>query len=355
MLGRELRDRFNNVRVLYCGDLRVGRGARARYEAMAQLVDVVGAVDTHAALSKGLLMRIEYRSGIGPGISRLNRQVLETAKALRPNVIWIDSGRFIMRSTVQHLQRGGAKVVYLNPDDPFGRYRYGWRTFLKALPEYDLHFVARAQNVEEYRQLGAREVHPYDRSFDPALHRPVVLNREEKQRFCSPVGFIGFGAERRAEVLAFLLDHDVPLAIWGNGFESTKQWPRLRRAFRGEAIFGEDYAKAICGLDIVLHFLRRENRDEQDSRTFEITACGSFMLAERSATHDRLFQDGKEAVFFDSPEDCLTKIRFFLANPRARAEIASAGYKKCLSSGYDHKSRLQKMLYIVTQRLQMQF
>jgi hypothetical protein len=318
---------------------------------MTQLMDVVGAVDTHAALSKGLLMRIEYRSGIGPGISRLNRQVLEAANKLRPDLVWVDSGRFVARGTVRALKQGGTKVVYLNPDDPFGNYRSGWRVFLRALPEYNLHFVARAQNVAEYRSLGASEVHVYDRSFDPSLHRPIVLNNEEKERFRSPVGFIGFGTERRAQVFAYFLENGVPLTIRGNGFQSTMAWPRIKDAFRGMAVFGEEYAKAVCGLDIALHFLRTENRDEQDSRTFEIPACGTFMLAERSPAHERLFRDKTEAVFFDSPEDCLAKIQFFRRNPEARAAIAFAGYQKAITCGYDHQSRLRSMLDTVSHRL----
>jgi hypothetical protein len=318
---------------------------------LRELTNVVGALDAADVRFKGKLFRLEYRLGIGPGAWRLNRQLVASAQTLRPDLAWIDSGRFVTRATVRAIKKTGARVVYLNPDDPFGQYRSGWRIFLHALPEYDLHFVSREQNVSEYQRCGAREVHLYDRSFDPRWHRPVQLDAADHERFRSPVGFVGSGTEARAETFAWLSDHGIPVAIWGNGYTETKAWPRIRHLYRGQHVLGDDYAKAICGLDIALHFLRTENRDEQDSRTFEIPACGVFMLAERSQTHERLFVDGKEAVFFDSREECLEKTKFYLAHPEARRRIAEAGHGRVTRSGYDHESRLRGMLDLVRQRL----
>jgi hypothetical protein len=180
-----------------------------------------------------------------------------------------------------------------------------------------------------------------------------VLTEAERARFGSPVGFIGFGTESRAQVLAYLLEQGVPLSICGNGFQTTNAWPRIKHAFRSAAVFGEEYPKAICGLDIALHFLRAENRDEQDSRTFEIPACRTFMLAERSPAHARLFRDGIEAVFFDSPEQCLAQIQHFLRNSAERTRIAHAGHQKSIDAGYDHHSRLRSMLATVAKRLDL--
>ncbi len=105
--------------------------------------------------------------------------------------------------------------------------------------------------------------------------------------------------------------------------------------------------KAINGMGIALHFLRRENRDEQDSRTFEIPACGAFMLAERSPKHEAFFRDGEEAVFFDSDDDLLEKVKYYLTRPEQTKQIAAAGRYRCIASGFDHHGRIQAMLEIV--------
>ena len=111
-------------------------------------------------------------------------------------------------------------------------------------------------------------------------------------------------------------------------------------------IYNEDYAKALCATKINLCFLRKINRDLHTSRTMEIPACGGFMLAERTSEHQELFEENKEAVFFDNnnPKKLLEKVRYYLEHEEEREAIAKAGRKRCLKSGYSHHDRLAWML-----------
>jgi spore maturation protein CgeB len=74
-------------------------------------------------------------------------------------------------------------------------------------------------------------------------------------------------------------------------------------------------------------------------RTFEVPACKGFFLAERTPTHQELFEEGKEAEFFGSVEECAEKIRFYLKKETVRNRVAERGYQRCLNSGYSlHRS-----------------
>jgi spore maturation protein CgeB len=88
------------------------------------------------------------------------------------------------------------------------------------------------------------------------------------------------------------------------------------------------------------------NRDLQTTRTMEIPACGGFMLAERTDEHQRLFEEGKEAVFFDinNLQELLEKVKYYLAQDEERKAIAKAGRKRCVDSGYSHHDILRYML-----------
>ncbi len=68
------------------------------------------------------------------------------------------------------------------------------------------------------------------------------------------------------------------------------------------------------------------------------------MLAERTEEHLDLFEEGKEAEFFESDEELLDKTRYYLRNEEERRRIARAGYERCLKSGYSNHARVERMI-----------
>lgn len=300
------------------------------------------------SLPKRVIDKIARLAGFSPDTMGLNRQIISQMQKEIFDVLWVDKGTQVRAKTLQLAKQlqPSCRLVHLNPDDPFGHFSKGWETFLKAIPCYDVHFVSRTPNISEYQSFGGKNIYAYDRSFSKKLHRPLQLSGEDLAKYRAIVGFIGSYARERVRSIAHLIQNGVPVAVWGNGWQKGEYWEIIRPHFRGGGRMGEEYVKAINGMDIALHFLRRENRDEQDSRTFEIPACGVFMLAERSPKHEEFFQDGEEAVFFDSPEDLLDKVRYYLTHPNAAQQIAIAGWQRCLQSGYDHENRMQEMINI---------
>ncbi len=95
---------------------------------------------------------------------------------------------------------------------------------------------------------------------------------------------------------------------------------------------------------MALCLFSRLNRDEYTRRVFEIPACGALLLCERTPTMESLYRDGKEAVYFSSPEELVSKAKWLLAAPDEARAIAEAGRQRCLGSGYDVRSRMSEML-----------
>ena len=165
----------------------------------------------------------------------------------------------------------------------------------------------------------------------------------------APVGFIGTYERQRAESMLHLAKNGVSIRIWGNHW--PRPWyskhPNLK--IEGRALYGEDYPKAICASQINLAFLRKANRDQQTDRSMEIPACGAFMLTERTEEHLRLFEEGKEAEFFDTDDELLEKVKYYLERPERCRTIGAAGRLRCLEDGYDKSRRVQSMLEKVSQ------
>lgn len=65
-------------------------------------------------------------------------------------------------------------------------------------------------------------------------------------------------------------------------------------------------------------------------RMFEVTGVGSCLLTDNKENMKDLFDIGKEVVVYDSPEDCIEKVKWLLGHEKEREAIAKAGQKKTL-------------------------
>jgi spore maturation protein CgeB len=93
-----------------------------------------------------------------------------------------------------------------------------------------------------------------------------------------------------------------------------------------------------------LSFITHSNQDEFVHNSFEIAACGGFLLAERSAGHVARFVEGEEAVFFTGFAECAEKIRRYLPDEAARDRIARAGWERAVRDGYGNDAQVEKIV-----------
>src|SRR4051812_35517209 len=156
------------MRIVYVGQIYQGSTCLHRLKAMRELGHDLTPVNESTFLRPlgRVLEHARFRLALGPGIASFNHAVLATAQEIKPDCVWIDKGISVWPKTVRRLHEM-TKVVHYNPDDPFGQYKLGWRLFMKALPEYDLHFVPRLINVHEYQAVGAERVMRYFFAYDP--------------------------------------------------------------------------------------------------------------------------------------------------------------------------------------------
>lgn len=348
--------RTDRLRIVFLGDLWPGGTSLQRRLTMEGLGHVVEGVDATAP-RKPWAVELPHRiscklfrlglNSFGPrDRNGENASILRLFRDAKWDVLWVEKGLTIEAGTLAEVRRlqPRCRIVGFSLDDMSGRHNQS-RQFLQSLPLYDIYFTTKSYGVAELESLGAKRVCFVDNAYDSATHRPMPVTANDRTRFGGKVGFIGAYEAERGRSIECLAANGVPVRVWG------AWWPSNRPLFENRCLWGDDYALATCAFDINLGFLRKINRDLQTTRSVEIPACGAFMLAERTEEHQALFEEGKEAEYFDSDEELLDKTRYYLSHENERKRIAAAGRQRCLSSGYSHEARLSKMLNIVMQGL----
>ena len=301
-----------------------------------------------------ILARIRYRLQIGSTVTQMNEDVLRLAKEHRVDAVWFDKPLFMRAATLRQLRDWGIATIDYMIDNPFGpRKDPGFRLYVRTIPEYDLHVQQRDVSVEAYRHRGARRVVKVQTAFEPSVHFPPPAGWSDRER-TREVSFIGTPYDERPQFLTDLWHkYHLPVVISG-----PRIWKRkLDRAaltalypHEGE-LYDSVYREGVWQSKINLSFLTHGNRDEYAHKSFEIAACGGFLLAERSEGHSERFRENEEAVFFSDIEECAEKIRFYLHDEPARTRIAAAGQRRALACGYDNDTQMRKVLNVVQELL----
>lgn len=301
--------------------------------------------DTQRPLLANLRRRILGTPYQASDQRKLGQRLLAAVAETQPELVWIEKSLMLLPQCLAEIRAIalGATFVCFQDDDPFGlrrSERVMWGPFVACIPLYDVHFVKKAIDIDEFKRHGAKNVMlfvhgVYEPVFHPVRQAPTDLRE---------VSFVGTPLDHRVAYIQELLEHhSIPLHVYGNHWNRKSIFWRKRSNFHAEVV-GNNYADLLRRSKICLGFVSSSNRDEYSMRTFEIPGCATFLLAERTPMHSSLFEEGVEAEFFSNVEECADKCRFYLQNEEARQRIARAGYARCQQSHYFLRHRLADAL-----------
>lgn len=335
--------------IVHVGPEGEGETAQQRARAMEDLGHEVHRVFYRRQGERPQLALKLYRAAwrrLGYPRGRLgeNAALVRAVMGFLPDIVWVEKGLTIWPSTLKTLKKATPHtlLVSYSPDDMMNiqnTSRYYW----KSLSIYDMHLTTKTYNVSELTEKGARRVDFVGAGYHPEIHRPIELSASDYAAYSSEVGFVGDYEEDRAKRMTSIAMADIPVRIWGTRWNQLSR-PHSNLKIEGRPVYSDEYAKVLCATKINLCFLRKINRDRYTTRSIEIPACGAFMLAERTEEHLNLFEEGKEAEFFEKDYEMIEKIRYYLAHPDERRQISLAGRERCLKSGYSYHHRIASVL-----------
>lgn len=337
------------MKALYVGQLWEGGTCVERMRTLARLGLESIPFDTtpYSQMGSRLERSLLYRANIGRGISRLNADLKTFTRDHGFDVVWIDKGVWIYPETVAELRDQARRkfAVHYTPDAQFLENRS--RHFLSGLRCYNLAVTTKPFEIASYTDRGALRTLLILQGFGRQF-RPFGVSELTDEFFRYDVTFIGHCQKHYARCLRNVNQIAPNLRICG------PRWPRYARSHawaRGavicDGVWGEQYPRALASTKIALGLLSKRIPETTTTRTFEIPACGTFMLAERNADHLALFEEGEEAEFFSSDDELKDKVGFYLANESARERIARAGRQRCLRAGYSDEHQLRRVLALL--------
>ena len=338
------------LRVLFLGENWYGSCARACCYALRRSRCDVMDVDVHTFFpqvqekSSRAMLRILN----GRLVREYNAAILRAAGTFKPDLLLSFKAQYVQPHTLRALRDRGISLYNYYPDT--SAFAHG-PLLAQSLPEYDCVFYTKRFWDQDVRQRVSLRKSAYVRhGYDMEIHRPIELEERDKAQYQSDLVVIATHTKYKEEVLhgLFGLRPRLKLTVWGNQWRQRCTSARVRQFIKGEPLVGDSYAKAICGAKINLALLSGTARgssrgDETTTRTYEIPACGGFMLHERSPELLELYEEGEEVACFSSPQELAEKIDYYLAHPEERDAIAGAGHRRCVPA-YSYDNRMAEIL-----------
>jgi hypothetical protein len=335
------------LRILCIGETWFGSDARAAFAALrrlghsVQVIDESNFVPTQWTSFGARVLRKVFR---GVMVDQLSRRAIQMMRMLEPDVLFVFKGNYVSPRILEEATRLGVLTVNYYPDVSF--FAHGGE-LPRAIPLYDHVFNTKTFGVKDMIAHGAKSVSFLAPGFDPELHRPIHLTSSDMTAFGCDVSFIGTWSPKKEQLLAALREArpEINLRIWGNQWEKRAA-KSLDGAVAGTEIVGDNYARAICASSICLGLLSEarvgsSSGDLITARTFQIPACGTFMLHERNEEVAEYFTEGVDAEFVSSADELIAKVGQYLDATGDRERIAAAGLRRSLESDYSIDRRMR--------------
>lgn len=326
-----------------------GLNAQDRQQALVDLGHDVTAERLYPS-SDGLLTQSLYKWAIhmksGPWVEMASRDLQARARSWRDfDLVWIEKAQYLRSETIEFIKgQAACPIVHYTPDVHIKiKGTQHSPIFHYAIPSYDAVITTKAFEIESYRQKGAKKIIYMEQAID---HRRFAPCEKVDAKYRSQIGFIGHFEPYYAGVIGHLVDQGFNVDVRGSGWDKRRIRlnPRYRKLRSGRAARGREYIQRLNGMKIGLGLLRKSTGDVMTTRSLEIPACGTFLLAERTEKHREMFQEGIEAEFFDNRQELVEKAYYYLSNPQARERIARAGHQRFLHSSYRLDRQLKKIM-----------
>jgi len=206
---------------------------------------------------------------------------------------------------------------------------------LSSLPNYALHFKKNGVN-SEYFKLG----------FESELILPILKTRSIKNDVVF-IGGIGGPHSRGTMALEGVAKEIPQFKVWSLGIENTDKSSFLYKRYQGGPLFGKEMFEEIYNSKIVINrHIDIAESYANNMRLYESTGVGTLLITDQKNNLSDIFKIGEEIETYNSKEELIEKIKFYLKNEPSRTQIARAGQERTLKD-HTYRKRMQELIEII--------
>ena len=270
------------------------------------------------------------------GKGEMNRRLLAAAEAASPDLsffmIFEDQ---ITPETIRGVGRTAGPTLNWFADDHWRFDRFS-RHFA---PAFDWCVTTDRDSLPKYEAIG----------YDRAILSQWACNRYTYDRIAErleyDVTFIGQSYGERPATVERLRAEGIDVRCWGFGWpEGRIEQDEMVRVFGASRINLNLSSAFSPPARLPIRVLRRIRRTKEErksqikGRTFEVPGSGGFLLTDHVAYLEDYLTPGKEIGIFESTDDLVAQVVWWLEHEDERARAAEAGYRRVREEHtYDHR------------------
>lgn len=264
------------------------------------------------------------------GIKMMNDLLVENVYRWNPEVVFFFLFRDeILTKTLTRLTDDiGIHTINWFADD-----HWRFEIFSKKYSPYFSYVVTTDRDaLERYNEIGVKNVIHSQWACNHYLYRRMNTNQE------NDVTFIGQPHGDRRSVINRIADAGLEVGTYGFGWHTGKL-----STYQMIEMFNK------TKINLNLSNSSRGKHDQIKGRDFEIPGCGGFMLRAANPHLGEYFDIGKELIVYDTVDDLIDKIRYYLKHPEERDAVRDAAYRRVLRE-HTYEIRFEKIFKMVMKK-----
>ncbi len=290
-----------------------------------------------------------------------NRLVREVCQSHRNKpvefILTYYSSSHITPDAIDELRRLGPPVINFSCNNA-----HQFHLVSEISPHFDFCMVPEKQALEKYRSVGANPLH-IQMAANPDFYRPY------KTRLCYDATFVGQKYLNRNEYIHYLYNKGVSAKVWGPNWRPItplwndgnliksirhlpgrlllrhQQWQKWKESQNTDPFYlPENVCRGILSDNNMVRLYSKskislnfsEVKDEVTGeikrhirlRDFEGPMSGTLYMTGYQEELAEYYEIGKEIVCYDTKEELLDKINYYLKHPHEQDKIRKAGFRR---------------------------